>query len=219
MTLQIYTISGSPYGWRATLALAAKGLEHEIIILEASKKEQKSDWYLKLNPKGTVPLLVDGDFAVRDSAAIVAYLDSKYPEPPLLGTSPEEAGLIWQTGNEFESELWPLLSSVTGPILRGKTRDDRDAALNTVKTIMSMFNDINSDLGGDAYLQGESLSAADIYLMPMTQVWLRAVVRDAGADAPLGLSSFEESCPNLAVWVARMESIPGYDDTYPAHWR
>jgi len=219
MSLQIYTISGSPYGWRAMLALAAKGLDHEIKILQAGKKEQKSDWYLKLNPKGTVPLLVDDGFAVRDSAAIVAYLDAKYPQPALFGASPEDAGVIWQTANELESEFWPVLSSVTRPILRGKSHEDRDAALSDVETVMDKFQSLDDGLGSGTYLMGDRISAADIYLMPMTQVWLRAVVRDAGVESPLGLKSFEDPCPNLASWVGRMEALPGYDNTYPDHWR
>ncbi len=47
---------------------------------------------LELNPRGKVPTLKDGDFAVYESIAIMAYLDRKYTEPPLFGETPEETG-------------------------------------------------------------------------------------------------------------------------------
>jgi glutathione S-transferase len=76
------------------LALEVKGLAYESKLLEFSKDEHKTPSYLKLNPRGKVPTLKDGDFVIYESVAIMAYLDRKYPDPPLFGETPEETGLI-----------------------------------------------------------------------------------------------------------------------------
>jgi len=59
------------------LALEVKQLKYISRLLEASKGEVKASEYLKLNPRGTVPTIKDGDIVVRESLAIMAYLDRK----------------------------------------------------------------------------------------------------------------------------------------------
>ena len=105
MAIELYWGSGSPFAWRVMLTLEVKKLAYESKLLEFSKGEHKTPAYLQLNPRGKVPTLKDGDFAVYESIAIMAYLDRKYPEPPLFGKTAEETGLIWQTISECESYL------------------------------------------------------------------------------------------------------------------
>jgi glutathione S-transferase len=52
-----------------------------------------------------VPVLKSGEFVLPDSIAILAYLDRKYPEPPLFGATPEERARIWQLVSEGEGDL------------------------------------------------------------------------------------------------------------------
>ena len=85
MAIELYWGSGSPFAWRVMLTLEVKKLAYESKLLEFSKGEHKTPAYLRLNPRGKVPTLKDGDFAVYESIAIMAYLDRKYPEPPLFG--------------------------------------------------------------------------------------------------------------------------------------
>jgi len=59
------------------LALEVKQLKYISRLLEASKGEVKASEYLKLNPRGMVPTIKDGDIVVRESLAIMDYLDRK----------------------------------------------------------------------------------------------------------------------------------------------
>src|SRR5262245_50066005 len=68
--LEIFWLSGSPYAWRGLLALEVKQLKYTSRLLDASKGEVKAPEYLKLNPRGTVPTLKDGEVIVRESLAI-----------------------------------------------------------------------------------------------------------------------------------------------------
>ncbi len=88
MALTLYWGSGSPFSWRVLLALEHKGLQYESQLLHFDKQEHQSPQMLKMNPRGRVPVLKDGDYVVFESVAILYYLDLKYPQPPIFGLEP-----------------------------------------------------------------------------------------------------------------------------------
>ena len=92
MAITLYWGSGSPFSWRVLLALEHKRLPYESQLLHFDKQEHQSPPMLKLNPRGRLPVLKDGDYVVFESVAILYYLDLKYPKTPIFGLSPEEAG-------------------------------------------------------------------------------------------------------------------------------
>ena len=62
MVIEVYWGSGSPYSWRVLLALEHKRLAYESHLLQFSKQEHKSPQMLRMNPRGRVPVLKDGDY-------------------------------------------------------------------------------------------------------------------------------------------------------------
>jgi len=77
--LTLYT-SATPNGWKASITLEELGLDYKVHHIHMDKQEQKEPWYLKLNPNGRIPTIVDhdnGDFAVFESGAIMIYLAEK----------------------------------------------------------------------------------------------------------------------------------------------
>ena len=69
--------SPTPNGWKASITLEELGIEYSVRHIEMEKKEQKEPWFLKLNPNGRIPVIVDhdnGGFAVFESGAIMLYL-------------------------------------------------------------------------------------------------------------------------------------------------
>ncbi|MCZ6561269.1 MAG: maleylacetoacetate isomerase [Gammaproteobacteria bacterium] len=89
--MKLYTYWRSSSAYRVRIALNLKGVEYESVPVHLVKDggQQKSAEYLKINPQGLVPALIDGESVLRQSLAIIEYLDEKYPQPPLL---PETAG-------------------------------------------------------------------------------------------------------------------------------
>src|SRR3954471_4852627 len=79
MSLILYYGSGSPYAWRAQLALEHKALPYELKVLSFSAGDTRKPEFVALNPRHQVPVLVDGDFTLYESSAIVEYLDEAYP--------------------------------------------------------------------------------------------------------------------------------------------
>ncbi|HTQ15654.1 MAG TPA: glutathione S-transferase N-terminal domain-containing protein [Rhizomicrobium sp.] len=77
--IDLYT-SATPNGWKASVTLEEMAVPYEMHAIELSSQQQKQDWFLKINPNGRIPAIVDrdaGDFAVFESGAIMLYLAEK----------------------------------------------------------------------------------------------------------------------------------------------
>lgn len=77
--IELFTAS-TPNGWKAAITLEELGLDYQVRPISFEKKEQKEPWYLKLNPNGRIPTIVDhdeGGFVVFESGAIMVYLAEK----------------------------------------------------------------------------------------------------------------------------------------------
>ena len=219
MAIELYWGSGSPFAWRVMLTLEVKGLAYQSKLLEFSKGEHKTAEYLRLNPRGKVPTLRDGDFVIHESLAIMAYLDGKYPKPPLFGKTPEETGSIWRILMECENTLVRATEKVVRPIFFGQGLDKVDDIQQGAQTVQHEFNVLDERLANRAWLVGENLSAADIGVFPVVQLFLRAASKEAAQPFHLGLLPLAQTYPQLAQWARRIEALPNYQRTYPPHWR
>ena len=174
MALELYWGSGSPFAWRVMLTLEVKRLTYQSNLLEFSQGDHKAPAFLKLNPRGKVPALKDDDFVLNESLAIIAYLDKKYPEPPLFGTSPQETGLIWRAVMETEAYLVSAGDKLVRPIFFGQGMDETVKIQEAAQTIRQELKRIDGELSGSAWLVGKQISAADISLFPLVQMIVRA---------------------------------------------
>jgi glutathione S-transferase len=77
---KVYGVHGSPFVRKVFIALDFKGIPYEIVRQMPFSGDQE---YLKINPLGKVPTLVDGDLTLCDSKVICRYLERAYPEPAL----------------------------------------------------------------------------------------------------------------------------------------
>src|SRR5512144_1559318 len=115
MNLVLYYGSGSPYAWRAQLALEHKALPYELKVLSFSAGDTRKPEFLALNPRHQVPVLVDGEFVLYESNAIVEYLDEAYPAtgaPLFPGDSRTRAlvrRLVLEVDNYFSEAVDPLI--------------------------------------------------------------------------------------------------------------
>ncbi len=101
--IDLYT-SATPNGWKASIMLEELGIPYTVHPIQLQAMEQKQDWYLRLNPNGRIPTIVDrddGDFAVFESGAILVYLAEKtgrfMPSDP-KGRSTVMQWLMFQMG-------------------------------------------------------------------------------------------------------------------------
>ena len=68
-------------------------------------------------------------------------------------------------------------------------------------------------------MAGSDLTASDIVAYPGLKLLLRVSRRPEAAPLELGLDDFETRFPGIAAWMQRVEQVPGYEKTYPPHWR
>ncbi len=220
MTYDLYWISGSPNAWRVMLALEFKGLAYESHRLDSGKREHKTPEFIALNPRGKVPVLKDGKFVIYESIAILAYLESKHPEPALFGTTPEETGHIWQRIFEVMNYGRDSINNgVVRPLIRREAKQNGESIKAAAIDAHEAMNWVDGVLAESPYLAGDRLSAADISYIPIVQHLTRAGGGDDAVRLELGFDNFGERYPNIVDWVDRIAALPGYDKAYPPHWR
>ncbi|WP_437791584.1 glutathione S-transferase family protein [Sorangium sp. So ce693] len=97
---------------RVRWALQELGVDFETVQVNLRAGENRRPEFLKLNPAGKLPVLVDGDLVLTESVAIVLYLAEKYPEKGLLPTDPRERAKVNQwllfAATELEQPLWRI---------------------------------------------------------------------------------------------------------------
>ena len=220
----VYFISGSPPCWTVMLALAVKELAYSPRRLDNAKREHKSPEFLAINPRGQVPVLTDGDpkdggVAVRETAAILAYLDAQHPAPPLFGASPRETASIWQCIGECDGHLRGPVGDITRPIFRGKGETFADQIVRAAGPAREELGLLDTRLESQPCLAGDSISAADLVVYPVLMQLCRAAAHENAASLELAFAPLGEHFPNLAAWAGRIEALPGYDAAYPPHWK
>ncbi|MEN9682653.1 MAG: hypothetical protein RLZZ427_404 [Pseudomonadota bacterium] len=107
----LYDFPRAPSPRRARILLAEKGIAHTTQIVDLAAAEQLSDAYRAINPALTVPALVlDDGTVLPDNAAITAWAEAAYPEPPLLGRTPVEKAEVASWNARIEAECFMAIA-------------------------------------------------------------------------------------------------------------
>jgi glutathione S-transferase len=219
MALEIYWGSGSPYSWRVLLALEYKRLAYDSHQLQFSKQEHKSPQMLRMNPRGRVPVLKDGDYIVFESLACLQYLDRKYPEYPLFGTSAEEAGTIMRVICEYQAYAEQYVTQIVSAVFLDQLDQMAEEVTKAMHIVGGEARTIEGRLSTSAWLVGEQPSAADLTVFPGIMLLRRAMEKREAGDLRSRFLPMESTYPAIARWIERVERLPGYDRSYPPHWR
>ena len=219
MAIDVYWGSGSPYSWRVLLALEHKGLPYNSHLLSLDMQEHKSPHMLALNPRGRVPTLKDGDYVVFESLAVMYYLDRKYPAKPLFGDSPEEGAVIMRVCCEFQAYIEDHVMRVAGAILMRRGDPRSDLVTNSMLVAAGEARTIEMRLSKGDWIVGDTPGAADYMIYPGIRLLMRALARPEARELSSRFMPVEANYPALDRWLKRVESLPGFDRTYPPHWR
>ncbi len=216
---ELYFISGSPPCWSVMLALGVKDLDYTPRRLSNSAGDQKSPEYLAINPRGHVPVLLDGDTVVTETPAVLSYLDAAYPTPALFGETPEETARIWQTISECDGHLRGLVGNISRPLFRGKAPEFEEQIISAAVQVRDELALLEARLADANWLAGDSVSAADLMVFPVLMQLTRATDKDEAAPLNLAISPLETHYLAIAAWQSRMETLSGFDNAYPPHWK
>ncbi len=171
--ITLYDCATAPSPRRARILLAEKGVGHETIEVDLRKGEQLGDAYRQVNPQCTVPALrTDEGTVLTDNAGITAYLEGRFPEPPLLGSTPLEKAQIasWNWRIEFEGLLAiaealrnsaPAMANraLPGPVDYPQIPE---LATRGLARVQQFFVTLNERLAGRDFIAADRFSVADI---------------------------------------------------------
>jgi glutathione S-transferase len=205
--ITLYDCATAPSPRRARIFLAEKGVAHDTVQVDLRSAEQMGEAYRQINPQCTVPALRTEDGALlSDNAAIAAYLEACYPEPPLLGRSAQDKAEIasWQWRVEFEGLLAiaeafrnssPAMvnRALPGPVDYPQIPALAERGLARVQHFIAV---LNTQLAGQDYIAAGQFSVADI--TAVVAVDFARVIRVKPGDAH----------PHLLRWREAMAQRP-----------
>lgn len=180
---------------RAHWAMTEAGLEYETVQLDMRAGEHKGPDFLKLNPTGQIPVMVDGEFVLSESMAISYYVADKY-KPELLGNSAEVRADGWKWSIWSYLNIQKHFGTIMFQMNWAPEKDQTaiDKATEEVKPYLVILND---HLANKNYLTGENFSIADI---------------NAGIAVSYGVASNYDmtNYPNIAKWFELISTRPAY---------
>jgi GSH-dependent disulfide-bond oxidoreductase len=157
--------SETPNGWKISIALEEMGLPYTWRHIKLSEKEQKADWYVKLNPNGRIPTLIDhdhGDFVIFESGAILIYLaekSGKFLPQDVKGRSRVLQWLMFQM-----SGVGPMMGQAN-VFLRYAPEKIPYAIERYQRETLRLFGVLDQQLAANEYIAG-GYSIADMALWP-----------------------------------------------------
>lgn len=199
--LKLYHHTLSPNSRRVWIALLEKEVPFELIALNLDGDQFHPD-FLKISPFHHIPVLVDGDFSLIESVAILDYLEATHPIPSLMPVDVREmarARMVQMvTLNELLPAMRPLIGQMMG--IGSYEASTLDKAKQQTTVVLNLFEQI---LTGQDYFGGQYLCLADI-VVGVSLPWLPQ------AGLPL------DPHPNLMGWCDRIQARPSWQATAPS---
>ena len=179
-------------GYRCHWMLHELGLEYETKSVDIAGGENKTEAYLKMNPNGKIPVLVDDDFVVYESFAINAYLAEKH-RPEMLGRNLQEHALVvqwnaWALANLAD----PFMTLVLQFFRKTPDNDDTAAAHAAIDRFLPI---LDQALAGTQYLVADMFTIADLNVASLV---------DDQEMTKVDLSKY----PNINAWVKMLNERP-----------
>lgn len=198
----LYGSSFSPFVRKVMVVAAEKGLD---IAVRNTRLGDTDPDFLRASPFGKMPGFVDGDFAISDSSAIFAYLDTKYPEPALLTVDAEgRARAIWY--EEFADTIMSgvvfkcFFNRIVAPIFLRQEGNEALAVEGETQDLPKLLDYLETVVpDADGFLVGDSLTIADISVATM-------FVNYDHARCAVDKAKW----PRTYAWVAAMHARPSF---------
>lgn len=190
----------------AHITLEEAGADYESRKLDFSVTEQRSDDYLKVNPKGRVPALVTDRGSITETPAILAFIAQTYPAAKL---APLDDAFGFAKLQEFNMYLCATVHVAHAHKVRGTRWVDDPSAIEAMKkkvphTMAECFALIENDMFTGPWVLGENFSVCDVYLYTISQ-WLEG----DGVDI--------RNFPKVAEHTARMKTRPAVQKVLLLH--
>lgn len=203
----VYGPAGSTYVWSVRLALAEKGVAHELV--EVPFGEHRQEPHLARHPFGKVPAFEHDGFQLYEAQAIMRYIDERFMTSPLQPTDVHEFSRMNQIIGIVDAYAHPsiamgiLVNRMLAPRL-GLPVDEAaiEAALPRARLCLAEFARL---MGEQQFIAGERISLADLMVAPLLYYFARL----PEGEAPLAEHA------NLQAWMKRIEGRQSFQVTKP----
>ena len=170
--MKLYDFYRSSAAYRVRIALGMKGIAAERAFVHLRHGAQRGDDYLAINPHGLVPALVtdEGD-VLKQSLAIIEWLDETFPEPPFLPHAPVERARVRAIALGIACDIHPLNNLRVLQYLKGTFGLSEAQRNGWYKYWIDVgFEALDKELAGDratgTFCHGDTPTLADICLVP-----------------------------------------------------
>jgi maleylpyruvate isomerase len=171
--MELYTYFRSSAAYRVRIALGFKGLEveHRFVRLSREGGEQQTAEFAAINPQRLIPLLVDQDFVLNQSLAILEYIEELHPRPPLLPSGARGRARVRALACMICCDVHPLQNSRVQQYLAADLHHDEVAILSWVRHwiddgLRALETMIASDPARGDFCYGAQPTLADACLVP-----------------------------------------------------
>jgi glutathione S-transferase len=205
--MKLYGFPPSPNTWKVRAVATHLGLPLELRLVDLAKGQQRAPEYLALNPTGRTPTLVDGDFTLWESTAIMQYLADRKPNALWPNDARTRADIArwqsWQMQHWSPEACQPLIFQRLVKKILNLGPPDAAAIEKATEAFNREARMLDAHLAKHPYLVGTAVTLADF-----------------SAAAPLVYAK-EGELPvapyaHLRDWSARVLGLPAWRDTAPA---
>jgi glutathione S-transferase len=148
------------------VTLEEAGAQYETTLVSLAKGEQRSESYLKINPRGKVPALRDGDNILTENVAILTYLAHRFPQKKLLPSDPLAEARCLSTMAWFSNTVHPAFAHIFRP---EKFAEEASAAESIKamgrKTFWGALQEIDGMVAGKEWMMGSQFTTCDPYAL------------------------------------------------------
>ncbi len=192
--IRLYDYPDCPFCQKVRVVLVEKDLEFERVHVDLRKGEQKTPEFLKLNPYGKVPVLIDEDVVVYDSTIINEYLDEEYPNPSLMPEDSASRARVRLLEDFCDNSFIQQAGVVWAELHKAEAERDAEKIKRYQAEMGRVVALVESTLQGKSFLVGE-FSLADVAFVPRA-----LILPQLGVDL--------DTRPNVAAWIARLRERP-----------
>jgi glutathione S-transferase/RNA polymerase-associated protein len=196
-TVRVFEHPLSPYAQKVKIALAEKGVAFEALLPLALGSGTSAGEFAAASPRGEVPVLVDGEVTLFDSSVIVAYVEERWPDPPLLPATPAERARV-RTLEEvmdthYEAINWGLAEVLAFGRAQGELAKRLVARAAAQTAALQAW--LEPQLTGRRWLNGAEFGMGDLCVVPFV-------------NGSVGFGNGPNPGTRLADWLARANERP-----------